>query len=205
MARWKGITAEELLILREVERINYQIRQAASQLGKSSRLYQQYENVLTPTNRPGLTQGLMAKHNKAGVLQLSIAKKDIKQYVLGSYNRDLQQLGKMPTIGQVKQEMISAYEARTGMKVKTRAERRVAYEREKQYDQGLFDQLTGLLGRYYELEKKQGVEFSSHQKLRDISKGVFTSQDDLKQMLQIVTDELERERHQIADDYLAGL
>lgn len=205
MARWKGITAEELIILREVEKINYQIRQAASQLGTNSRLYQQYESILTPRKRPGLTHGLMAAHNKAGVLQLSIKKKDIKQYVLGSYARDLKQLGKMPTIGQVKQEMIKAYETRTGEKIKTRAERKAAYEKEKSYDQGLFDQLTELLGRYYELEKKLGVEFVSHQKLRDLSKGIFTSQDDLKEMLRIVTEELEKEHREIAEDYLAGL
>lgn len=205
MARWKGITAEELIILREVERINYQIRQAASQLGKNSRLYQQYESVLTPRNRPGLVHGLMAAHNKAGVLQLSIKKKDIKQYVLGSYDRDLKQLGKMPTIGQVKKEMVQAYEARTGAKVKTRKDRKAAYETEKKFDQALFDQLTELLGRYYELEKKQGVEFTSHQKLRDLSKGIFTSQGDLKEMLQTVSDELEKEHHAIAEDYLAGL
>ena len=203
--RWKGITADELEILRQVERINFQIRQAVKEFGKNSRLYQQYESILTPRNRPGLVHGMMAAHNKSGILQLSIKRKDIKDYVLGSYKRDLTQLSKMQTVGEVKKQMIKAYETRKGVKVKTRAERKAAYSEEKQYDQGLFDQLTALLGRYYELEKKLGVEFTSHQQLRDLSKGAFTSHDDLKQMLQIVTDELEKEHHAIAEDYLAGL
>lgn len=204
--RWKGITADELTVLREIERINYQIRQTVKEFGKDSRLYQQYESILAPMNRPGLVHGMMAGHNKAGVLQLSIKKKDIKEYVLGSYKRDLQQLGKMQTVGQVKKEMVKAYETRTRQKVKTRAEIRQAVQIEKAADQKLFDILTEMLAAYYEIEKKYGgKELASHQKLRDLSKGHWTSHDELLQMMDEVDKELKAEKHKIVEDYLGGL
>ena len=40
--RWKGMTADQLLIKREIGRINRQIRQAAAVFGTESGLYKHY-------------------------------------------------------------------------------------------------------------------------------------------------------------------
>ena len=142
MAKWKGITADELIVLREIERINYQMRSAAKEFGMNSRLYNQYVNMLFPRSGTGLGSGRMHRLMESGVVQLRTDKAAVKQYVIGSYKRDLKQLSRIQTVSQTKQNMINAYVSRNHIdpaSMKSRAARRAAIEAEKKYDQTLFD------------------------------------------------------------------
>lgn len=212
MAKWKGITADELQVMKEIQRINFQMRSAAKEFGMNSRLYQQYESLLFPRSNTGLGSGRMHRHMKSGVVQLRTDKAAIKQYVLGDYRRDLKQLGQMQTVGQTKKNMLEAYQARNPKvdpeSLKTRAGRKAAIEEEKKYDQGLFDQVSQFLDLYYKLEDKllpTGGEFATHQQLRDISRGHWSSYDELRQMLDVAKKELEAEQHNVVQNFLERL
>lgn len=210
MGKWKGMTADEMQVLREIERINFQIRSAAKEFGMNSRLYQQYESMLFPRSGTGLGSGRMHRHMESGVVQLRTDKGAIKQYVLGSYRKDLKQLGRMETVGQVKKHMVSAYAQRKGIDESTmkRADRKAALAEEKRYDQGLFDKVSQFLDIYYKLENEvlpMGGEFASHEQLRQISRGHWSSYDELNQMLTTITNELETEHHIAVKNFLEGL
>lgn len=211
MAKWKGITADELIMLRKIERINYQIRSAVKELGTNSRLYNQYENMLTSTRKNTLGEGGFLRETSSGILQLRVDKRAIREYLnYTAYEKAVDRLNKFQTVGKVKENMIKAYQKRTQISVKTRAERKAAFESEKKLDNYLFSELDRILYQYYKLEDElgNGREFVSHDKIRSMSNGFWTSQDDLHEMLKIANDELERANHKIKheyDDYLAGL
>lgn len=212
MGKRKGMTADELKVLREIERINYQIRSAAKEFGMNSRLYQQYETMLFPRSGTGLGSGRMHRHMESGVVQLRTDKAALSQYVLGSYQRDLKQLSRMQTVGQVKENMVQAYQARNPKidpnSLKTRAGRRAAIEEEKKYDQGLFDTVSQYLDLYYKLENEilpMGGEFVSHAKLRELTKGHWSSYDELQRMIDTVKNEMEQEHHIAVKNFLEGL
>ena len=49
------------------------------------------------------------------------------------------------------------------------------------------------------------MEFASHRKLRELSKGYWSSDEDLKDMIKIMKKELKAEKHRVTKDYLEGL
>lgn len=211
MAKWKGITADELIMLRQIERINFQLRSAAKEFGMHSRLYGQYENMLTSTRKNTLADAGLLRETKSGVLQLRVGQKAIREYTsYSAYGKAINRLLKVQTVGATKKAMIAAYTARTKIQVKTRAEKQAAFESEKKLDNYLFAQLDRVLYQYYKLEDEYGMgrEFTSHDKLRGLSMGYWSSQDDLQRMLKIANDELQKQEHKIKkqyEDYLAGL
>lgn len=211
MAKWKGITAPELIMLRQIERINYQLRQVVKEFGMDSRIYNQYENMLTSTRKNTLADAGLIRETSTGVLQLRADKRAIREYMdYTAYEKSVDRLLKMQTVGQVKQAMIDAYHARTKIDVKTRAERKAAFESEKRLDAHLFKELDRILYQYYKLEDDigNGRELASHDQLRAISTGFWSSHEDLQEMLRIANAELQANEHKVKkeyDDYLAGL
>ena len=211
MAKWNGITAPELIMLRQIERINYQLRQAVKEFGTDSRIYNQYENMLTSTRKNTLADAGLIRETSTGILQLRADKRAIREYMnYTAYEKSVDRLLKMQTVGQVKQAMIDAYSARTKMSVKTRAERKAAFESEKRLDNHLFAELDRILYLYYKLENEigNGRELASHDQLRAISTGFWSSHEDLQEMLRIANAELKANEHKVKkeyDDYLAGL
>lgn len=211
MGKWKGITAEELETLRQIEAINYKIREVARVFGKESRLYKQYEWAFFPKKsskrgRYGLGQAMMAAENKSGIIQLKTGKSFVRQYVITSYTRELKRLSKMKSVGQEKAEMIAAYEARHKTKVKTRSDKAAAL-RELQEQRSLFQEINDLASTYYEMEKKlaPGMRFASHRKLEQLSKGYWTDEKDLKKMIKVLKKEIAAENHKVVKDFLEGL
>lgn len=211
MGKWKGITAEELLILRQIERVNYQLRAIAKEFGTQSRLYRHYENFLTSTKKNTLADaGLIRETKEGAVLQLRADKKAVREYQYTAYQKALGRIGKFATVGQRKKEMLEAFQARTGQELQTQADRRAAYLEEKEFERTVYETVNDVLYKYYELEKKlgDGKEFVSHDKLRELSMGSNTDPEDLKQMVEVAKKELAKKRHRFKkeyDDYLKGL
>lgn len=211
MGKWKGITAEELIMLRKIERINYQLRATVKEFGMQSRLYNQYDNLLTSTRKNTLADGGFVRESSSGILQLKADKRSIREYLqYSSYEKGVNRLLKVQTVGAAKQAMITAYTKRTGIKVNTRKERHAAFVAQKNMDDFLFAELDRVLFQYYKLEDElgKGREFASHDKLRAVSSGYWSSEEDLQEMLRIAKKELDAKQHKIKkdyEDYLAGL
>lgn len=211
MGKWKGITADELIMLRQIERINYQLRAVAKEFGEQSRLYRHYENFLTSTRKNTLADAGLIRETKGGVLQIRVDKAAIREMNrYSAYEKAVSRLQKFQTVGQRKKEMIEAYERRKGVSVKGKRETAEAYKQERQFELEVYEKVNDVLYKYYELEKQvgNGKEFTSHDELRRLSRGSHTSPEDLSRMVMIAQRELEREAHDIKekyDDYLAGL
>lgn len=215
MAKWKGITADELTVLRQIERINYQLRAIAKEFGTQSRLYRHYENFLTSTKKNTLADAGLIRETKQGqLLQIRADKKAVQEIQrFTAYQKAVGRVGRFATVGQQKKRMVETYRKRTGVKEDyefSRAEEREAYRQEKQFEKDVYETVNDVLYRYYELEKDvaDGKEFVSHDQLRRFSKGSWTDPEDLKEMIRIANEELAKEQHEIKeeyDDYLAGL
>lgn len=212
MGKWKGITADELIMLRQIERINYQLRAVAKEFGTQSRLYKHYENFLTSTKKNTLADaGLIRETKSGGVLQLRADKASVLEMGrYSAYEKAVSRLQKFPTVGQRKQEMIEAYGRRKGVSVKGKREQAEAYKQERQFELEVYEKVNDVLYKYYELEKQvgNGKEFESHNELRRLSRGSHTSPEDLARMVEIAQREIDAEAHNIKeqyDDYLAGL
>lgn len=215
MAKWKGITADELQVLRQIERLNYQLRAIAKEFGQESRLYSHYENFLTSTRKNTLGDaGLLRETKEGSVLQLRADRKAVREIMTYTqYQKQLNRASKFRTLGEEKQHMLQAFEKRTGKSLEKakRKEKQSAYKEEREFEKNVYEKVNDTLYRYYELEKKvagKGNEFASHDLLRSLSKGSHTSPENLEMMVNLAEQELKASEHQIKteyDDYLKGL
>lgn len=214
MGKWKGITADELIMLRQIERINYQLRAVAKEFGTNSRLYRHYENFLTSTKKNTLADAGLIRETKEGILQIRADKAAVREIgTYTAYTKAVSRLQKFRTVGEQKQHMIEAFAKRTKTdleKSKAKWERDLMYLAEKSFERTVYEQINDLLIKYYELEKEaaNGKEFVSHDELRKLSTGSHTSAEDLKKMVEVAKKEIAAEQHNIKqqyDDYLAGL
>lgn len=212
MAKWKGITADELIMLRQIERINYQLRAVAKEFGTQSRLYKHYENFLTSTKKNTLAEaGLIRETKEGAILQIRADKaavREIGRY--SAYEKAVSRLMKFRTVGEQKEHMIEAYSLRKKVQLKTKEERMKAYRAEKKFEREVYEKINDILYKYYELEKEvgNGKEFVSHDDLRRLSRGSYTRAEDLAKMVKIAEKELKKKQHKVKesmDDYLAGL
>ena len=206
MARYKG---KELAVKREIDRINRQIRQAYTKLGKESRLAQQYETLLYGGEKPrGETIAQMrgkgfegVRYTKEGIPQISSSKAAIWDFAnITAFEKQLKILGKQQTVQQAQKAMIKAYEARTGQTVKGRTATKAAVQQEIERYNQTEKAFTGQLAKLYEIERKRGVRLKAHEDIKQLSKGRWTSDNDLLKMQEIVQKAIEDENAEIIRD-----
>lgn len=208
------LTKEQQNIDREINRINRQIRQAFTILGKESRLAKQYETILSgysesgkQTNRDAPMQyaGMLRK-TKAGIPQLSRSKKTIEMIRTGSIGNTLMQLGRQQTVQEAQKAMVKAYEKRTGQKVKGRAATTAAVESEVNLYNKTQNRMSSALMEMYRIERERGVKFKNHDEIKKLSKGRWTSQEDLEKMIDLAEKAVQDENAAIIEqhDILAG-
>lgn len=202
--RWKGMTAEQLIIKREIDRINRQIRSAAAVFGTESGLYKHYMTLIAPDSKISFGHD-MVRENKQGIIQLSLSRKSIVQMQqFTQYSKRLQQLGKVPTVQATRQQYIKSYEERTGEKVKTRSQEAAAISSVREELKGLFYDVSTLLEQYYSLERKQGGRFVSHDTLKGLSKGYRSTAKDLQAMKDLLEATMAGEDRAIVTNVLEG-
>lgn len=216
MAKSRFENAEQWNTKREIDRINRQIKQAFTKFGADSRLAKQYQTILQGSEksilrdslanqmalnmRTGLTEPII-RYTKDGIPQISTGKSTLSEFTrISSMQSQLENLGRMQTVQTAQRHMIEAYEQRTGQKVKGRAGKEIAIREElKRYqtDEAL---LKDYLSQLYEYEKKNGVKLQAVQKIKDLSKGRWTSHGELAAMIAIAKDAIRAEKKQIVED-----
>lgn len=208
------LTKEQQNIDREINRINRQIRQAFTLLGKESRLAKQYETILSgyseggkQTNRDAPMQHAgMLRQTKTGIPQLSRSKKTIEMIRTGSIGNTLIQLGRQQTVHEAQKAMVKAYEKRTGQKVKGKAAAKSAVESEVNLYKKTQSKMSSALMEMYRIEKERGVKFKNHDEIKKLSKGRWTSQEDLDKMISLAEETVQNENAAVIEqhDALAG-
>ncbi len=203
MAKSRFESAQDMIIKREIDRVNRQIKQAYTKLGAESRLAQQYATLLqgsvnkvdpdsllnrmTLDRRTGETKPLI-RLNDQGIPQISTGKSAIAEFRdVTEMQKKLKLLGRQQTVQAAQKAMIESYKNRTGQEVKTRAEQREAVASEvNRYltTQQIFN--NQLLELYKIREKRGGVELRAIEDVRKLSKGRWTSDTELRAMQALV-------------------
>lgn len=208
------LTKEQQNIDREINRINRQIRQAFTILGKESRLAKQYETILSgytesgkQTNRDAPMQHAgMLRQTKTGIPQLSRSKKTIEMIRTGSIGNTLMQLGRQQTVQEAQKAMVKAYEKRYGQKVKGKAATKAAIQSEVNLYNKTQSRMSSALKEMYRIERERGIKFKNHDDIKKLSKGRWTSQEDLEKMIDLAEKVVQDENAAIIaqHDILAG-
>lgn len=188
------LTPEQQAIDRELNRINRQIRQAFTKLGRESRLAQQYETILyskqsgskagKDKTAPASYQDLV-RYDKNGIPQLSRSKASIRLVQTGGAAQAIINLGRMQTVQQAEATMVRAFEKRTGQTVKGAKQKRAAVRDEAERYLKISSRLQAALRELYRIEEDRGVKFKSHDDIKKLSKGRWTSEEDLQRMISI--------------------
>lgn len=197
---WKGMTAEQLLIKRELDRINRQIRESARQFGTDSRLFGQYTTLLQPFYHEPVNKDLaLVRESKSGIPQLSLSRRAI-EYIEDDkiVQQYLKQMTRQQTVQQAKAQYIEAYKVKHGITkdIRSRADRAAAFAEMVEDEKTLFNDVSNGLLEYYKYYKK-GT-------LASMSKGYWSSESDLKAMLAKIKEGLENEKKQVITNAFSG-
>lgn len=209
MAKSRFDSAQDMIIKREIDRVNRQIKQAFTKLGSESRLAKQYGTLIMGSEKEIAEDSLLNRYtldrrtgqqkplirlDKNGIPQISTGKSAIAEFRdITEMQKKLRLLGRQQTVQAAQKAMIRAYEKQSGMKVRTRAEQREAIASEvKRYEssQAIFN---GQLMQLYEIRKRRGIELQAIQDIKKISKGRWTSDEELKAMQEIAEKAIEED------------
>lgn len=203
------LTMEQKAIDAQIRRINRKIK-AIADLGLDSRQYQQIMTIFGETAKKGeylswgTLGGEMTLRNKEGVLQLSRTKQALGMYSLNEYQRVLRQIDRLQSAAKAKKAMVKAFEQRTGIKARTKAEQAAAVAEEVSHYQDIQKRLEKATGELYRIEKERGIRFQAHSELQKKSKGRWTSEKTLQEMLDSVDAVLKGEDQRIVTNALEG-
>lgn len=204
------LTMEQKAIDAQIRRINRKIK-AIADLGIESRQYQQIMTIFGETAKKkddylswGTMSGEMTLRNKEGVLQLSRTKQALGMYSLGEYQKVLRQIDRLQSAAKAKKAMVKAFEQRTGMKARTKAEQAAAVAEEVSHYHDIQKRLEKATGELYRIEKERGIRFQAHSELQKKSKGRWTSEKTLQEMLDSVDAVLKGEDQRIVTNALEG-
>lgn len=201
MAKSRFDSAQDMIIKREIDRVNRQIKQAFTKLGSESRLAQQYGTLIMGSEKGVADDSLLNRYtldrrtgqqkplirlDKNGIPQISTGKSAIAEFRdITEMQKKLRLLGRQQTVQAAQKAMIRAYEKQSGMKVRTRAEQREAIASEVKRYQSSQTIFNGQLMQLYEIRKRRGIELQAIQDIKKISKGRWTSDEELKAMQEI--------------------
>ena len=200
---------EQRSIDAQIRRINRKIA-AIAELGTESRQYQQIATIFGETSKRGeylswgTLGGEMTLRIKDGVLQLSRTKQALGMYSLSEYQRVLRQIDRLQSAAKAKKAMVKAFEQRTGIKARTKAEQAAAVAEEVSHYQSIQKRLEQAIGELYRIEKERGIRFEAHSELQKKSKGRWTSEKTLQEMLDSVDAVLNGEDLRIVTNALEG-
>lgn len=204
------LTPEQQEIDNMIRSINRQLVTAAKTFGKDHHLYQRYEAIISGyahENAPkrsftSLAEGQLIRWNKEGILQLSRSKADISQYDITAYKRVLKQLSKQQKTKTVKKHILEAYTKMTGKTPKTEAEKQAAIAEQLEMEKTAQNAFGQVRDRVYEIIEQTGIRFQAVEEVKGISRGSFTSYQDLAKMTEIYQKVLDGEDKRIIENGL---
>lgn len=223
MAKSRYESAEQMLIKREIDRINRQIKMAYKNLGEQSYLATQYRTILQgapeKVERDSLLHGKalnlrtgkienIVRFTDAGIPQLSTGKSTLNEFQnITAMRKQLKMLGKLQTVAHTQEQMIKAYRAENPNVTKiTRKDKAAIIQEMADRYAGSENFRQNFLNPLYEYEKKNGVSLVALNEIRATSKGKWTSQEEYEQMIEIAKKadkEIKEGRARIIQDAFA--
>lgn len=220
MTKSRFADAQEMIIKREIDRVNRQIKQAFTKLGAESRLAKQYGTLIMGSEKGVTEDSLLNRYtldrrtgqqkplirlNDQGIPQISTGRSAIAEFRdITEMQKKLRLLGRQQTVQATQKAMIKAYEKQSGRKVKTRAEQRAAIASEVERYQTSQTIFNGQLMELYKIRERRGIELKAIQDIAKISKGRWTSDAELKAMEEIAKKAIEEDGGAAADGDVFG-
>lgn len=216
---WKDLTPEQQAMDKLVQAANRKIMTIAKQLGTESRAYKQMEEILWGINAKGRqrnpnnlgSQGFI--RDKNGVVQISRGRKALTYMDLKQNMAQLRRVMQLPSAAQIKQNIVQGWiDSHTivnekGEKVIPKVsakEKKEIVSQALQDDRDIAQRLESALQELYAIRDNLGVELKAISEISAKSRGLFTSREDLLEMLDMAEKERAREDHEIQQDEFAG-
>lgn len=215
------LTPEQQAVDAQLRAVNRKLTSIAKAFGLQSEQYRYLEALVTQAYvRPEQT-----RKNAAGVTQVSRTK---KQVILSGMDMEQKVIGKIlktPSVKEHKQRILESwakeeaakrnalqhdydeeyveYTAEMVMQELTQRERKDIIQQRTEYYQALQDALETALDKMYDRSKrKTRAQYRALQRVKEISKGHWTTTKELTEMLQTLTDTMGREGKKIWNDYM---
>ena len=217
---FKNLTPEQKAMDKLVKALNTKIMKIAKELGTDSRSYQQINEILSGynaaghrTNRFSILSGGFTRE-KDGVIQISRSVKSLANLEIKQYMRALKRVAQLPSFATIKKNIVNAWIAehtttdpKTGKQKKpklTKADKAQIVKEAFERDKTIAKRLEKTLEQFYALQQKYGYEFKSLQEIKALSRGRFTSEENLLKMIEIAENTIRNEDQQIQADLFAG-
>lgn len=208
---FKDLTPAQREMDKIVKKLNTKITKIAKEFGTESRAYQQIYEILSgynaagkKTNRFSLLSGGYTRETDTGIIQVSRSAKALANYEIKQYLKALQRVEQLPTAAQIKKSIVASYEKANNTKVKGKAAKEAVVQEAMQTDRTIAARLESALAAVYKLQQKYGYEFKAMQDIKKLSKGRFTSKEDLEKMIAAAEEIQRNEAAQVQADLFAG-
>lgn len=204
------LTPEQREIDNMIRSINRQLVAAAKTFGTEHHLYQRYEAIISgyahenapKASHTSLEDAYLVRWNKDGVLQLTRSKADLEQYDITAYKRVLKQLSRQQKVSTVKKHVLEAYTKMTGITPKTKEEKLAAIAEQLSTEKTAQRSFMQVRDRVYEIIEQRGIRFKAVDEVKALSRGSFTSNEDLAKMTEIYEKVLAGEDKRIIENGL---
>lgn len=216
----KGLTPSQKEMDRIVKALNSKISKIAKEYGTDSRAYQQIYEILSGYNAAGRMRNRFSilsvgfTREKDGVIQISRSRKALADLEIKQYMKALKRVAQLPSAAEIRKNIVNAWkEAHATIDPKTGEKKlpKVSREDAKQIvqdamkaDKTIASRLEAALAEVYKLQSKYGYEFKEMADIKKLSRGRFTSAEDLEKMIAAAEEIVRNERKQVQDDLFAG-
>ena len=194
-----------------VKRLNSKITKIAKEFGTDSRAYQQIYEILSGmnaagkrTNRFSILSGGYTRETDQGIIQVSRSVKSLANMEIKQYLRALNRVAKLPTASEIKKNIVASYEKANNTKVKGKEAKAAVVQEAMAADKTIAKRLENALQAVYKLQQKYGYEFKSMQDIKAMSRGRYTSTEDLEKMIAAAEEIQRNEAAQVQADLFAG-
>ena len=215
------LTPAQQKIDAQLRAVNRKLTSTAAAFGMQSEQYRYLEALIVDIYmEPGQT-----RKNKAGVTQLARNRKNVLTSALPQEQKVIGKIMRVPSIKEQKQQILESWAKeesarRAGIQYEngdediteespediiaelSQRERRDIIEQRIGFYKALQDAIAQSLDMLYDrTRRKSRAQYRSLQRVREISRGHWTTTDELTEMLTTLTDSLGREGQKIMDNY----
>lgn len=175
--------ANDRLLDNEIRRINKQIVETARVFGYDSSQYQRYENLIMSAKTFDKNESLF-RLEEGKPIQLRRSKAALEAFKnIPQYNKAVEKLSKEKTVGEQKKKFFEKYKADNQGRKITRKELEEKFKEAVRLSSTTHALIEKYLSKLYDFEEKLGYETELHQKIREISRGSWTSPDEKNDIL----------------------
>ena len=184
--------AADRLLDNEIRRINKQISETARIFGFDSSQYQRYENLILSSKTFDKNTNLF-RLEEGKPIQLKRSKSALNAFKhISQYSKAVEKLSKEKTAGEQKKKFFEKYKEENKDRKITRKELESKFKEAVRAASATNALIEKYLSKLYDFEEKLGYETELHQKIREISRGSWTSPEEKDEMIRRLNEGIDQ-------------